>query len=158
MTLTATGTGVYVSTMTTFLSKYYDAFEETLTHMKSIKLKSCPGDNVKDFRTMILVDAEYLESSRAFNSDNFGKTTCIFEDTSNSVLRLWEIKMYKDVTEFTKKLHMCDMNAITPEELITYESLVQKATHEYCDLIDLKWWETATGKENSQYKHLLPKA
>ena len=46
--LTATGTEVFVATMTTFLSGSYDALEETLTHMKSLKLKRYPGENVTD--------------------------------------------------------------------------------------------------------------
>ena len=37
--LTATGIEVFVATMTKFLSDSYDALEETLTHMKSLKLK-----------------------------------------------------------------------------------------------------------------------
>ena len=37
--LTAPGTDVFVATMTTFLSDSYDAFEETLNHMKRLKLK-----------------------------------------------------------------------------------------------------------------------
>ena len=40
--LTATGPEVFVSTMTTFLSYSYDDLEETLTHMKSIKIKIYP--------------------------------------------------------------------------------------------------------------------
>ena len=41
--LTVTGPEVYVATMTTILSDYYDALEEILTHMKSLKLNSYPG-------------------------------------------------------------------------------------------------------------------
>ena len=48
MPLTATGTEVFVSTMNTFLSDSYDDLEETLTNMKSLKLKSYPGDKVTD--------------------------------------------------------------------------------------------------------------
>ena len=44
--LTTTGTEVFVPTITTFLSNSYYVLEETLTHMKSLKLKSYPGDNV----------------------------------------------------------------------------------------------------------------
>ena len=44
--LTATGPEVFVATMTKFLSDSYDALEETITHMKSLKLKSYPGENV----------------------------------------------------------------------------------------------------------------
>ena len=44
--LTITGPEVFVTTMTTFISGYYDALEETLTHMKNIKLKSYSGKNV----------------------------------------------------------------------------------------------------------------
>ena len=44
--LTATGPEVFVATMTTFLSDFCDALEETLTHMKRLKLKSYPGENV----------------------------------------------------------------------------------------------------------------
>ena len=41
--LIATGPEVYVAIMTTFLSDSYDALEETLNHMKSLKLKSYTG-------------------------------------------------------------------------------------------------------------------
>ena len=38
--LTATGSEVYVATMTIFISDLYDYLEETITHLKSLKLKS----------------------------------------------------------------------------------------------------------------------
>ena len=41
--LTATRPDVFVANMTTFLSDSYDALEETLTHMKILKLKSYRG-------------------------------------------------------------------------------------------------------------------
>ena len=47
--LTATGPEVFVSTMTTFFSNSYDDLEETINHIKSLKLKSYPGENVTDF-------------------------------------------------------------------------------------------------------------
>ena len=53
--LTETGPEVFVATMTTFLYGSYDALEETLNHMKSLKLKSSPGDNVTDCCAAILV-------------------------------------------------------------------------------------------------------
>ena len=40
--LKESGPEVFVSTMTTFLSDSYDALEDTLTHIKSLKLKSDP--------------------------------------------------------------------------------------------------------------------
>ena len=46
--LTATGPEVYVAIMTKFLSNSYDALEETLNNMKSLKLKSYPEENVTD--------------------------------------------------------------------------------------------------------------
>ena len=72
LTLTATVPKAFVSTMNTFLSVYYDALEETINHMKSLKLKSYPGENVTDFCAAILVDAERLDSSGAFNTDHLG--------------------------------------------------------------------------------------
>ena len=44
--LKTTVSEVFVTTMTIFLSDSYDALEETLNHMKSIKFKSFPGENV----------------------------------------------------------------------------------------------------------------
>ena len=41
--LTATEPEVFVATVTKFLSDSYDALEETLNHMNSLKLKSYPG-------------------------------------------------------------------------------------------------------------------
>ena len=57
-----------------------------------------------------------------------------------------------------KKLRVCDMDVLSQEDLITYESLVQEATREYRDLVDSKRWEPATRKEKSQDQPLLPKA
>ena len=46
--LTATVPEVFVTTMNKFLSDSYDDLEETLNNMKSLKLKSYPGENVTD--------------------------------------------------------------------------------------------------------------
>ena len=54
------------------------------------------------------------------------------------------------MTEFIKKLRVCDMDVLSQEDLTTYDSLVQEATREYHDLVDSKRWEPATGKEKSQ--------
>ena len=83
-----------------------------------------------------MVDNESLESAGAFNPEQLGYINCIFEDTSDSRFRQWDIQKYKEVTEFINKLRVCDMDVISQEDLITYESLVQEATHEYRDLVD----------------------
>ena len=96
--LTPTGPEIFVATMTVFLSDSYDFLEETLNHMNSLKLKSYPGENVTDFCAAILVDVERLESSGGFNTEHLGYITYIFEDTSDSRFRLWDIQKYKEVT------------------------------------------------------------
>ena len=95
--LTATGPEVFVFTMTTFFSDSYDALEETLIHMKSLKLKSYPGENVTDSCAEILVDVECLECAGEFNPDHLGYITRIFEDTYDFRFRLWDIQKYKEV-------------------------------------------------------------
>ena len=116
------GPEVFVATMTTFLSDSYDALEETLTHIKILKLKIYPRENVIDFCAVILVDAERLLSSGAFKTEHLGCITHIFEDTSDSVFRMCPIKNYKEVTEFIKKLCGCDMDFISQEDIITYDT------------------------------------
>ena len=86
--LTATGPEVYVFTMTTFLSKYYDAFEETLNNLSSIKLNIYPGDNVTDCCSKILVDAKCLYISGYFKPDHLSYINCIFGYASDSILCL----------------------------------------------------------------------
>ena len=54
---------------------------------------------------------------------------------------MWAIQKYKQVTEFIKKLCVCDIDVLSQEDLITYESLVQEAMREYRNLVDLKQWE-----------------
>ena len=105
-----------------------------------------------------MVDAERLESDGAFKTDHLGYTTRIFEYTSDSRFRLWVIQKYKEVTEFIKKLRVCEMDVISQEDLITYESLVQESTREYRDLVDSKRWEPATNKEKSPDQPSLQKA
>ena len=124
--LIETGPEVFVATMTTFISDSYDASEETLNHMKSLKLKNYPGENIKYFCAELLVNAERLESSGALNPDHLGYITLIFEDNSDSRCCPWAIHKYKDITEFIKKLRVCDMYVISQEYLITYDSHVQE--------------------------------
>ena len=124
--------------------------------MKSPKLRSYLGKNVTDCCGEILVDNERLESAGYFKPDHLGYITRIFEDTYDSRFRLWEIHNYKEVTEFINKLRLCDMDVISPEELVTYESLIQEATPEYRNLVDSKWWELDTCKEKYQGQPLLP--
>ena len=93
--------------------------------MKSLKLKSYPGYNVTDFCAEILLDAERLESAEAFKPEHLEYITRIFEDTSDSRFLLWDIQKYKGVTEFINKVRVCDVDVISQEDLITYDSLVQ---------------------------------
>ena len=50
------------------------------------------------------------------------------------------------------------MDVISPEEIITYEFLVQGATHKYGNIVDSEQWGTATGNKKSKYHHSLPKS
>ena len=104
------------------------------------------------------MDAVHLDSAGAFKTDHLGYTTRIFEYTSDSRFRLWVIQKYKEVTEFIKKLRVCEMDVISQEDLITYESLVQEATREYRNLVNSKRWEPTTSKEKSQDQPSLQKA
>ena len=81
--LTATVPEVFVFTMNTFLSDYYDSLEDNLTHMKSLKLRSYPGENVTNFCAEILVDADRHESAKALKPEYLGCITHIFEDNSD---------------------------------------------------------------------------
>ena len=95
MPLTATGPKVFVSNMTKFLSDFYDTLEEIITHMKSLKLKIYPGENVTYFCVEILVDAERLECASAFKPDHLWYINWIFENTLDSRFYLWDIQKYK---------------------------------------------------------------
>ena len=72
MPLTETVPEVFFATMNSFLSGSYDSLEETLTPMKSLKLKRYPGENDMDCFVAILVDAERLESYGAFKPEHLG--------------------------------------------------------------------------------------
>ena len=115
--LTETGSEFFFVTTTTFLSNCYDALEETLTHMNSLKLKIYPGENVTNLCAEILVDAERLESAGNFKPEHLGYITRIFEDTSDSIFCLWGIHNYKEVTDFINKLCVCDMDVISKSSL-----------------------------------------
>ena len=63
-----------------------------------------------------------------------GDLILITLDISLTYLRIILIHKYEEVTYFTKKLYVCDFDAIKPEYIITYKYLVQEATHEYHNL------------------------
>ena len=125
--LTATGPEVFVVTKTIFISDSYDALEETLTHMKSLKLKIYTGENITDCCAAILVNSERLGSAGAFNPEHLGYINHIFEDTSDSRFHLWDIHKYKDMTEFIKKICVCDKDIMQTDNIITYSFIVQEA-------------------------------
>ena len=102
------------------------------------------------------VDEYRLDSSGEFNPEHLGYITFIFEDIYDSRFLLCMIRKYKEVTDFIKKLWLCDLDFIQSEELVAYGSLVQDFTHEYCNFSDLKWWETSARKEKSQDHNFLP--
>ena len=93
--------------------------EETLNHIKSLKLKICPGENVIYCCAAVLVDYQRLESAGAFKPDHLGYITHIFEYTSDSRFHLWAIHKYKEVTEFIKNLLVCDMDLISQDDITT---------------------------------------
>ena len=86
----AVGPEVYVSTTATIIYDSYDALEETLNHLNSLKLKINLGENVTYWFNIILVDVEWLESDWAFKTENLGYITGIFEDNSDQRFRIWE--------------------------------------------------------------------
>ena len=95
--LTATGPEVYIATMTNIISDSYYYLEETLTHMKRLKLKDRPGRNFADCYDAILVNAESLKSAKSFKPEQLGYIIRIFEDTSDSRFHIWESQKYKEV-------------------------------------------------------------
>ena len=116
--------------MKTVLSNYYDDLEETLNHLISLKLNRYTGENFAYWFDTILVGDDIIESVGAFKSDQLSYITWIIEDTYDYMFYLWEIKKYMEVTEFIKKLRMCDKDVMQPKSLITYEFLVKEAMHE----------------------------
>ena len=156
--MTATGPKVYVATMNTVIYDSYASLVETLNHTKSLKLKDHQGENITYFCDAILVDAKHLESTGAFKPEHPSYIIRIFEDTSDSRSHPWVTHKYKEVTEFSKKLFVCDEYVIRPDDIITYGYHVQEAMRKYCSLFDSNEWETTYGKNNSKYEPLLLKA
>ena len=83
--------------MTTIFSYSCDFLVETVNHMKSLKLKDLPGENVAYCCDTILVDAERVESAVVFKTNRLGYMIHIFKDTSDSRFRIWETQKYKEV-------------------------------------------------------------
>ena len=87
--LIATGPEVYVATMISVLSNFYDSLVETLDHMKSLKLNYHPSENVAECCDEILVDADFLERDGDFSTNHLGYIIYIFGDTSDYIFHFW---------------------------------------------------------------------
>ena len=59
------------------------------------QIRDDPGENFSEFGATILVDSERLESDRAFDPENLGFITHIFENTSYPISHIWEYHKYK---------------------------------------------------------------
>ena len=94
--------------------------------MNILKLKDRPGQNVANFCDTILVDAERLQSVGAFKPYHLGYIIRIFEYSYDYRLHIWETHKYNEVMEFIKKLFACGKYFMKPDEIITYDPLVQE--------------------------------
>ena len=106
--LIATGPEVYVTTMNKVILYTYSYLEETLNHVKCLKLKDHLEENSTYFCAAILVYAERLEGSEDFKNEHHGYITRIFENNSDPRFHRWETHKYKEVTEFIKRFGVCD--------------------------------------------------
>ena len=97
--------------------------------MKSLKLKDCPGENISYCCAEILVDDKRLKNSGAFNIEHLRYITHIFEKISGHIFNIWSNQKNKEVTDFIKKLSVCDEDRMRPEYLITYAYLVHEAVY-----------------------------
>ena len=70
--------------------------------MQQVKWNIYPRENVTDWSSAILLDAEHIESYGDLKHENLGYIICTFEDTSDTRFRLWAIQKYKEATEFIK--------------------------------------------------------
>ena len=62
-----------------------------MNHLKYLKLKDHLGENVAECCAEILVDAERLDSTVAFNPKNLNYITYIFDNTSDTIFHIWKI-------------------------------------------------------------------
>ena len=53
---------------------------------------------------------------------------------------------------------MCDEDIIRTDDIITYDSIVQKSLNEYRNIFDSKRWEPTDNKKTSKYEPLILKA
>ena len=79
VSLTETGPEVYVATMTTVILYYYDYLGDTLNHLKCLKLRDRPWENVAYLCAEVLVYYDQFDSDGIFKTNPFGYITCIFE-------------------------------------------------------------------------------
>ena len=126
MLLKATGPEFYVATTATAFTNNYDSLEETLNHLKCLKIKDHTGENVAECFASILGYAKIIDSAGSSKPDNLAYITHIFENNYDPRFHLWETHKNKDVTEFITENNICDKDVMRPEELITYGSLVQE--------------------------------
>ena len=59
-----------------------------MNNLNSIKLKSYMEENFAYYCDKISVDSDFFDSAEAFNNDEFGYITIIFEDTYDSIFCL----------------------------------------------------------------------
>ena len=128
MNMEETGTEVYVSTMEEVLSESYYYLDDNLNHFEMIKLKSDPRDNIGYFYAEILVDVDIIHISISFRTNYLGYIAHIFDDTYDYIFSILDIKNDKDFMNFIKKIHVCDVDVLKPEYIITYEILLKEAT------------------------------
>ena len=138
--LTATKPKVYVTTMVTIISNYWDSLLENLNHMKSLKLRYHPGENVTYCCGSILVDAERLEIYGAFNPEHIGYIIHICEDTSDPRFHIWVTQKLKEFMDFIKNFFVHDEYFMRSDEIITYGPLVQETIRKYHNIFESKRW------------------
>ena len=142
ISITATGTEVFITTMHICISDSYKTLEETKKQLKSLKLSDFPGKNVVDCCAQILMLAEHLDSAGAFETDLLCAIARIFTLSSEKIFNVWAIETSRKCIKYVKSVQV--NNPDTLPEQIFYESINLEAQEEYCSLFYFNQWSPAT--------------
>ena len=80
------------------MSGLYSDLDDTLNHLKSLKINIYPGDNVEYLFAAILVYSNQLDRDKDFNTGKLIYITSIFDNTYDTIFSLCVLIKYKEIT------------------------------------------------------------
>ena len=159
VTINASGPEVLMAIVSCVATFTYDSMEKVKSRLKSITIKSYPGENIKNMNVDIKALCEQLYSAGFWEKELLQVISKKYKLSTCEEFCLWAIGTLSEKTiDYLRSVSLMDDSAMMPDKIVTYDMLLDLSTKKYEDLLGSAEWTPHVSTKNDPVEPDVPKA